>query len=148
MPNWILNKLHITGSAKQREIFREAARCVHNTDKESKPITYDLQFSSFFPPPPLKRLKIILAHDLDPAYPIVMKWQTRNWGCKWDIIDARTLLSITKSSLVYKFTTAWAPPAEFVRRASLLYSDLHFSLHSMLSDGTRCIQKFAAGHYV
>jgi hypothetical protein len=73
-------------------------------------------------------------------------WRCANWGCKWDASFDGPFLAlgsdeanvdetvaalggtITPTVAIYKFDTAWAPPAPFVEEASGLYPGLTFEL--------------------
>ena len=73
-------------------------------------------------------------------------WRVRNWGTKWDAsfgepflalgasdadVDETTAAlggTITPTVAVYKFDTAWAPPALFVESASEQFPELEFEL--------------------
>ncbi|MDF7824105.1 hypothetical protein P4B35_08785 [Pontiellaceae bacterium B12227] len=146
MPNWVGNTLYVTGHEKARRAFRRQA-CGTYTDAKGKVRKSDFMFARFFPPPPEDILKGLYVLEKD-GWPVDMKWQADNWGCKWDVHDCSKLIRVTKSSLVYGFSTAWSPPWEFFRRLSKQYPYLHFSLHSyMPPEGTRCITKYCGGDW-
>ncbi len=145
MPNWVYNELYITGHEIARAAFRKQAMGEYK-GSGGKVYKADFMFRQFFPPPSSKLLGGIYALEKGGGgWPLVMKWQADNWGCSKDVGSTSQLLRETKSSLVYGISTAWAPPIEFVRRVSVIYHYLHFSMHSWGPDGGRCIRKFAGG---
>lgn len=74
------------------------------------------------------------------------KWRVAAWGTKWDASFSGPFLALggeemdvdasveaqgatlTPTVAVYKFDTAWAPPAPFVQSASEQFPDLEFTL--------------------
>ncbi|VGO17575.1 hypothetical protein PDESU_06173 [Pontiella desulfatans] len=145
MPNWVYNELYITGHEKARKALCRQAKGTY-TERGGKVRKSPFMFSRFCPPPPYELLEGIYALEKDDDWPLDMKWQSDNWGCKWDVAGRSDLLRVTKSSHVYSLLTAWAPPSAFIRNLSCLYPYLHFSLHSTYPAGGRGIEKFVGGY--
>lgn len=62
-------------------------------------------------------------------------WNVRNWGTKWDVAVAdkeewpeTELHDESKTSLGYKFNTAWSPPIEAITKLAEQYPSLNFNL--------------------
>jgi hypothetical protein len=53
-------------------------------------------------------------------------WCCRNWGTKWDACEVK--VRTTKSSLVYKFDTAWSPPIPVIDKMHEMFPMLQFKL--------------------
>jgi hypothetical protein len=54
-------------------------------------------------------------------------WSIHNWGTKWDASDGG-INSDHESELDVSFETAWAPPIEWLEKASIKYKKLKFTL--------------------
>lgn len=136
MPNWCVNDLRVTGPAKDRERFAKEA-----ADGETSP----LDFNTAVPYPKEFRDLDQARKDWDEkerAKPQAeqdwrsmpkdgynqggYEWCIDSWGTKWNACDPFT--DHTKSSLVYKFDTAWSPPIPVVKAWAEKYPTLTFSL--------------------
>ena len=68
-----------------------------------------------------ERLDCSLRFESDGWY----DWNVREWGSKWDAIDAE-LNQETEKDLYYKFDTAWSPPMRLFERIVEANPDLDF----------------------
>ena len=80
-------------------------------------------------------------------------WNVRNWGTKWDVAihdneeyPDTELLEEDKTSLCYKFNTAWSPPTEAIIKLSTQYPDLDFELSYEEETGWGGLLQFEAGN--
>ena len=71
--------------------------------------------------------------DKQKGFPNWWKWCIENWGTKWDVCDIWLedfveTSKVQNSHLHWEFSTAWAPPIEWLREAARQYSTLSFLL--------------------
>ena len=110
MPNWCDNSLHIEGSPGDVERF-------FTENKGDKQV---LSFEKSLPVP-----------QGEDSY----DWCIQNWGTKWDAdIDGKELDDIDHDDdlnwITYNFSTAWAPPAHWLRFVAKKYPTLQFNMDS------------------
>jgi hypothetical protein len=55
------------------------------------------------------------------------EWCCENWGTKWGLYDC-ALLYEKKSSVKYRFLSAWSPPLPVIKKMSELFPELRFTL--------------------
>ena len=95
MPNWCLNTLTIVGDEK---VIDEICDLLQSKTEES-PFT----FENLLPRP----------EDIGDDW---YAWSVANWGTKWDVSDAS--IHQNNNDVVYRFSTAWAPPEAFIETLS------------------------------
>jgi len=117
MPNWCYNTVGITGDKEKIEALR---------DKLGKP--YEIKGETV--ESPLSFWNIVAPTDLVAYNEVVgfpgreiddelgwYGWNIKNWGCKWDAIDA-TLEELPQIDgrihLSYHFQTPWSPPEKIM----------------------------------
>lgn len=153
MPNHCQNRLEITGPDDELEKFYKSV-CI---DEENL-----FEFNGVVPmPEPLKgttapcRIVSQEEYNKDSKCGITQEmrdnliqefghdnwydWAIANWGTKWGAYDAGDWQYEPgdDEASVY-FQTAWAPPSEFLRRASIIYPDLQFH-NTFLEEGMEYI---------
>lgn len=153
MPNHCQNRLEITGPADELEKFYKS---VYINDDNA------FDFNGVVPmPEPLKGTTApytIISqedYDKDPKRGITQEmhddlvqnfghadwhsWACANWGTKWGAYDVNDWQYEPgdEEARVY-FNTAWAPPSEFLRQASVIYPDLQFH-NTFLEEGMEYI---------
>jgi hypothetical protein len=166
MPNWCENKLTITGPEKARFAFRHRVRGVGPRYKTSKAeLEYDakhpkgkieaepapiriFQFHSLVPVPQYLQERTYGGEEearemglLDSPGPDFAghDWEVENWSCKWGASGAQC--NETESQLIYTFDTPWAPPLNFLMKASLLFPELTFRID--FQEPNMCFAGFA-----
>ena len=154
MPNWCYNLLTIDGPADDitsvksqlnKPFTREHENYNPKTGKmETKTYNYSNPVFAFwniiaptnlqaynqqddFSKPIEERLKFIGDNWYD--------WNVRNWGTKWDVAihnddkyPDTELTTETKDTLIYRFNTAWSPPAEAITKLSEQYPECEITL--------------------
>lgn len=135
MPNWTLNKLFVSGPVAD---IRDFKQLVQVKDKKGKVIV-PLTFQTIVPVPSRAKIEryyrpIKAAFKRKNGYPLTEDvrcnmWCTEHWGTKWDAYEG-VLRRESTASLLYLFYTAWSPPTEWVKQASLRLPRMRFCLHS------------------
>ena len=140
MPNWVFNHLTIDGSkediakvkAQVGAVVKRKYKGVDEVDEkiDEEPI---FSFMNILPPPEDKLDEYHAVHGYangektgDTEY----NWynfNVREWGTKWDARDV-DLLEEHKTSLHYKFDTAWSPPNEVIAKLAEQNPNLNLSL--------------------
>jgi hypothetical protein len=151
MPNWCYNHLDITGGdvsaikAKLNTPFEvmhdnwnaETKQMEKKMYKYSNPvfafwnIIKPTDLETYHGPQPQIDLSKGISFESDHWY----DWNVRNWGTKWDVAvgdddkyPETSLTDESKTSLGYRFNTAWSPPSEAIAKLSEQYPDLVFTL--------------------
>jgi hypothetical protein len=114
MPNWVQNKLTVTGPSEGVLRFAEA---VLSPDRTSA-----LRFAQLGSPPDTAS-----ASDLN-------EWRRGEWGTKWEPEDVRVAEDSTANRILYEFLTADAPPIPWLQIAASRFSDLRFALRWVADD--------------
>jgi len=141
MPNWNFNRLTVSGKRKDVGDFKKKAVREYSgkiaPGEESKT---DLSFNNFVPMP--KELENTqspytpeTAEEKQKSKYLINKfgadnwydWAIMNWGVKWDASNA-ALIEKHSDLLIYEFDTAWGPPKEWLKKTSLLYPELEFTM--------------------
>lgn len=109
MPNWCTNRLVVTGSRGDVEAFYQANKTT------SGPLSFD-------------------AGVPDSGGEDWHEWRVNHWGTKWDVTDADydridDLPEPGRCTATYDFTTAWAPPASWLRTVGPRFPGCEFDLH-------------------
>jgi hypothetical protein len=79
-------------------------------------------------------------------------WNVNNWGTKWDVAvrddddyPETELMEESKTSLAYRFNTAWSPPLPAIQKLSFDYPTLSISLSYQEETGWGGETDFVAG---
>jgi hypothetical protein len=140
MPNWVPNRLFVSGSTKDIKSFRAAVREKDETGK----IVCVLSFLTLVPFQSKRQLKRLYRKRMSMSERNML-WCIDHWGTKWNAYDPR-LARASATSLLYKFPTAWSPPTAWVQAASKQFPQLRFSLqYWMDGDTTRGIEHIHKG---
>tara|TARA_R100000008_G_scaffold40816_1_gene23452 strand:- start:6622 stop:7230 length:609 start_codon:yes stop_codon:yes gene_type:complete len=135
MPNHCSNQLHVSGKRSRvfdfcRDHYSIPEKWHHEEDRAEHKVVLDFSVSVPYPKDSAQRL------DKEGWY----DWNVRNWGTKWGAYDLQPetfpeVLQAVKEnkekdvgSASYSFSTAWAPPIEWMGTASLSYPELTFTL--------------------
>lgn len=140
MPNWIPNRLFVSGPAREIKAFKEAASEKGQEGKNCRVIS----FHCFCPIPTQRQLRRLYRRRM-PMTERHILWCEDHWGTKWNSAWSR-LARDADRSLLYTFFTANDPPTPWVKVASGHFPKLRFSLHSWIDgDSTRWITHIAKG---
>jgi hypothetical protein len=151
MPNWCENYLTVHGRERDVTEFVERARgsgprykqhllnYFQDLNNSGTQEQYDLCFHSLVPVPERllartygsqdeesARAKPLEGQSFSPHYED-RDWEVFNWGCKCGP-HVVALNRLGPEEMSYDFDTPWTPPLEFVKRASLLFPLLIFTL--------------------
>jgi Ferredoxin-like domain in Api92-like protein len=105
MPNWVANRLAVTGTRPALERFAAAVCSVDDPGERSA-----LDFERVVP------LPAWLPRDRAPA------WCRARWGTKWNALWPS--LADDGDRLVYEFVTAWAPPSAWLAAAAAAHREV------------------------
>lgn len=151
MPNWVYNSLMIEGNEADISAIKQQLNTPFSVEhdswdmesKEMKRKTYEynnpvfafwniirpLDMETYHKQP--DRTKDVLDFSGDDWY----NWNVRNWGTKWDVAihnddkyPDTELTTETKDTLIYRFNTAWSPPAEAITKLSEQYPECEITL--------------------
>lgn len=155
MPNWCYNYLDISGDEILiADIKRQLNKPFVKDHDSWNATTGQMEVSKTTYSNPVFAFHNIYNHIQDgvsdedyikqPSYPTSelmfqgndwYDWNVRNWGTKWDVAvhdnDKYPDTEITdesKTSLGYRFNTAWSPPIEAITKLSTQYPTLNFNL--------------------
>lgn len=135
MPNWVFNKIEITGpqdelrrfesaiSKDTYEGFRSLLRTFLPTPEELKP-DEPVQLAPSMPENPELRAKYGASNWYE--------WRLNNWGCKWP--DESVLIRENDEIVTLHFESPWAAPDAGVLKISELFPSLLW-LHSVREEG-------------
>jgi hypothetical protein len=134
MPNWCHNTLDVTGLEKKLAEFVEHAK-LKDGDRVVQPLT----FAADVPEPEFG--------DSEGMFPDWYSWRVANWGTKWDAsFNSSSMIAFghedmdleksieaqgaqgTSMATVYKFDTAWSPPAAWLAKTAEKWPELTFVL--------------------
>lgn len=60
------------------------------------------------------------------AYPTWYGWRLANWGCKWDVSDDSTYVTVEANNIWISFETAWEPPQGIYEELAKRFPDVEF----------------------
>ena len=152
MPNWCFNSLSIEGSAEDISAIKKQVNQPFQRQHDSwNPETNKMElqdtsysnpvfaFWNIIKPTNLEAYVKQSEHKLDE--PITFNgdnwydWNVRNWGTKWDVsvhdgeqYPDTELMEESKTSLAYRFNTAWSPPTEAIVHLSSQYPECEMIL--------------------
>jgi hypothetical protein len=55
-------------------------------------------------------------------------WCLINWGTKWNFSNTTPPIDKEPGKIIYKFETAWSPPYPLIRKMSVMFPELIFTL--------------------
>lgn len=141
MPNWTENELYIKGPQADRDAFvNKAESHLSGVDmfsgEEYSEVT-SLDFNNFVPYPQRfkDQDKKAKAHRQKNPNDWSVKdgfnnggyeWCCNNWGTKWNACEITR--TENKTSLKYRFDTAWSPPIKVVTAMAHVFPALTFTL--------------------
>ena len=120
MPNWVANRIWITGDKEKLEALIKQASKVPITQHSADKGASVLSFGNFVSPPP----EAIHSGEYHATRGFVngeqsgntrnnwYNFNNREWGTKWDACYA-ALEWNDKDEILYSFDTAWSPPIPF-----------------------------------
>jgi len=140
MPNWVYNYLTIEGSEEDiNKVKAQVGAVVKRKYKSADEVNEEVDeepifsFMNILPPPEDKLDEYHAVHGYtggektgDTKY----NWynfNVREWGTKWDARDV-DLLEEHKTSLHYKFDTAWSPPTPVIEKLAQQNPNLNITL--------------------
>lgn len=140
MPNWVYNHLTIEGSEEDiNKVKAQVGAVVKRKYKSADEVNEEVDeepifsFMNILPPPEDKLDEYHAVHGYtggektgDTKY----NWynfNVREWGTKWDARDV-DLLEEHKTSLHYKFDTAWSPPTPVIEKLAQQNPNLNITL--------------------
>ena len=140
MPNWVFNHLTIDGSEEDiNKVKAQVGAVVKRKYKSADEVNEEVDeepifsFMNILPPPEDKLDEYHAVHGYtggektgDTEY----NWynfNVREWGTKWDARDV-DLLEEHKTSLHYKFDTAWSPPTPVIEKLAQQNPNLNITL--------------------
>jgi hypothetical protein len=136
MPNWVFNHLSVEGSEREVAKLKAQVGVAITTNYENKEEVNEkciFSFMNILPPPADKLDEYYGTHGFadgkktgDTEYNWYV-FNNREWGTKWDANDVE-LLEDNKTSLHYKFDTAWSPPTPVIKELSRQYPELTITL--------------------
>jgi hypothetical protein len=122
MPNYVYNKLTITGPNKSLKKFIKLVQ----TDKTN------FDFNKILPMPSIldqtsfpvreRNQKLINKYGFDNWY----EWRLHNWGVKWDASDASEWEKELPTEMRITYTTAWSCAEGILKNASKQFPDILF----------------------
>lgn len=136
MPNWVFNHLNIEGSEEDIAKLKAQVGAMITTkyeDKEEVNRETIFSFLNILPPPADKLDEYYGTHgfaDGEKKGDTEYNWynfNNREWGTKWDAGDVE-LIEDDKTSLHYKFDTAWSSPTPVIQELSRQYPELEITL--------------------
>ena len=131
MPNWIYNRLTVTGEADALGDFMDAAESSEPAADTGRPDPLD--FESHVPTPPELIAAPIGGRAAAPARAPGgddrwFYWRNEHWGTKWNAMWPERTGEAASGRVVYTFSTAWAPPEPWLARVSTAHPELSFAL--------------------
>ena len=133
MPNWIHNRLIVTGESRELSRFVAAAEAVE-IDEETGERT-PLDFERHLPTPHELLAGARGPHGSPVRVPYGddgwFHWRRENWGTKWNAMWPSREGDARGGIVAYKFATAWTPPEAWLRSVSELHPELVFELESI-----------------
>ncbi len=121
MPNWVFNRLAITGARSDLDAFVDRVRSRSSADDATV-----LDFETIVPIPDELRD----SQDLDPddphGFPKWRTWAVDHWGTKWNAWYADVDRDPETGPITYSFQTAWTPPDKWLAAASGAFPSLEF----------------------
>lgn len=121
MPNHVYNHLLVSGPGPEVAAFAER---VSSTDDDGEPVLLD--FETTIPMP--EELNDGRPDEEIPQLPAWRQWCQRNWGTKWNAHWTQRDGDPLDGELVYRFTTAYAPPHVWLLDAAARHPALDFEL--------------------
>ena len=145
MPNWVSNRLTISGPPEDIDRFAKVAGTMTRATRKDGPPKVTpikgkgkakgiadnrsfrpevLSFSHFIPQPRKFPKAIPKGY---PGTPKWMRWRAKYWGTKWEPCWPE-VKRVYRTRIRYWFSTAWDAPVEFLERVSKRFPTLIFTL--------------------
>jgi hypothetical protein len=142
MPNWVYNRVEVSGSKEGVAKFKEQAGRSHPdswNEAENKPDYKDddaISFWNFIAPPE----EVVASGEYfgtngwvngEKKGDTPTNWYNYNidkWGTKWDACEAY-LEGESETELTYRFDTAWSPPEPVFEAMVKQFPDLDFEIY-------------------
>lgn len=146
MPNWVANRVSISGTEQDLKRFIDQANAVPNTLSVDDELSEDgtkkeviLSFANFIAPPQeaIDSGEYHETHGFSKGNPTGQtannwyNYNVREWGTKWDVSYTsyvETNADGDSSTAVYSFDTAWSPPEPVFRAMVEQYPELQFDI--------------------
>ena len=112
MPNWVKNKVAVSGDEKTIREFKEFVE-LRSEDSKLEVVENPFCFNRIIPRPELEG---------DGWY----YWDIENWGTKWDSCGTELVID-TPRSLEYEFDTAWSMPEGVFKKLAEVFPTLELS---------------------
>ena len=142
MPNWVANRISVTGASAELDRFIEQAkaepptfRAVDSTDTEEKgEWNTPVSFANFICPPQeaLDSGEYWETHGFSKGEKVGhtpnnrYEFNTREWGTKWDACQAE--VEKTDEGVSVSFETAWSPPEPVFKAMVEQFPELDFNI--------------------
>lgn len=129
MPNWVNNRLTVTGKKEKLEAFKKQ----HLQIKADADETYRFDFNTVIPEPKviedcpedcLVKEESHIVKDTDRPWFDWYSWHCKHWGTKWNACEANVIE--TDDELTIWFDTAWSPPEPVILKIIEMHPELEF----------------------
>jgi len=143
MPNWVYNKVDVSGSAEEIALFKSKVNQPRpeSFDEDKKELVSDTDARVFtfwsFIAPPKEALESGEYFETNgwangkQSGNTTNNWynfNSREWGTKWDAVSA-TLAEESDTHLSYTFETAWSAPSPIFEAMVEQHPELEFYIH-------------------
>jgi hypothetical protein len=144
MPNWCSNNLNVWGDENELSEFKKHSLTPadHNSPED-----FDFTFEGLYPTPkelmenssPISKQESETDADFksrvkrledEYGYNNWYEWRVYNWGTKWDASES-VIMTNNNEEFYVGFDTAWAPPTNWLKKVSIRFPNLNFSLTYM-----------------
>lgn len=122
MPNWVTNRLEVSGSPSDLERLCGSICSLPSADP-SEPLDFERVF-----PTPVQLLDETPVGTEHPEFPAWREWRTQHWGTKWNVRDSVREGNPSDGRLVYRFLTAWTPAEPIFLEISRRHPEVELSL--------------------
>lgn len=123
MPNWVYNRLKLTGLAADVGAFVERVRS-SPSEPDGEPTVLD--FERMIPVPEELRGNQETDPDDPHGFPKWRTWAVEHWGTKWNAWYPSLEGNPDDGEVTYSFQTAWTPPDKWLAKASTEFPTLEF----------------------
>lgn len=119
MPNWVTNKVVITGKAERITEIMKFVKGDRDFDfHKIIPMPGELENTSS---PCPKNPDLIAKYGSDNWY----DWSCKNWGTKWNSSESSVpRINLKGTRITYLFATAWSTPAPVLQKVAETFPDV------------------------